>query len=227
MAELVSVVMPCFNAAPYLRAAIESVLSQDYRPLELIVVDDGSTDGSGAVAQTFGSEIVFVEQENQGIAAARNVGVERAGGTYVAFCDADDLWPEGSLAVRIRALLDQPRGDYVFGLVHNFLSPELDVERARTLSFPTEPVIGRVAGALVVRREAFERVGPFSQACVIGETLEWFTRAAAAGLTGHAIDRVVLRRRIHGANTTLRSAAATRQYLRILKTSLDRRGRGA
>jgi glycosyltransferase involved in cell wall biosynthesis len=223
MADLISVVMPCFNADPFLGAAIESVLSQDYRPLELIVVDDGSTDASRAVARMFGSEIVLVEQQNQGAAAARNVGIERASGAYVAFCDADDLWPAGSLAIRMQVLWDQPQIDYVYGLVHNFASPELDPEHARRLAFPSEPVMARMPGALVVRRKAFEHVGRFSQACEIGEGLEWFTRAADAGLTGHAVDRVVLRRRVHGANTTLRSAAPTRHYLRILKTALDRR----
>jgi glycosyltransferase involved in cell wall biosynthesis len=223
VADLVSVVMPCFNAAPYLRAAIESVREQDYRPHRLTVVDDGSTDNSAAVARTFGSAIELIQQSNQGISAARNAGVRRARGPYIAFCDADDLWPEGSLAARIQVLLDQPPIDYVFGLVQNFISPELDAQQARLLAFPTEPVVGRMAGALVVRRGAFDRVGPFSTACEVGETVEWLTRADDAGLVGHGLDRVVMRRRIHGTNTTLRAPAPTRQYLHILKASLDRR----
>lgn len=222
-AGLVSVVMPCYNAAAYLQAAIESVLSQSYRRLELIVVNDGSTDASGAVARAFGSQIVLLEQDNLGAAAARNAGLPQARGEYIAFCDADDLWPADKLGVQLHALQEHPDCDYVLGLVHNFLSPDLEQDQARRLSFPTEPMSGRLLGAVIVRRTAFFRVGLFDPSCQSGEALDWFARAADLGLRAHTVPEVVLRRRVHGANTTLRPQLAASEYLRVLKAALDRR----
>lgn len=219
--------MPCHDAGAFIVEAIGSVLAQDYRPLELIVVDDGSTDGSGDLARSFGAPVVVLAQGNQGVAAARNVAIRHAAGEYVAFCDADDVWAPGGLRARIEALEEPPACDYTYGMVQNFLSPEVDEQRARQLDFPREPRSGRIAGSLVVRRAALDRVGEFCTAEVVGEFVDWIGRAADAGLTARAVDRVVLRRRVHGANSTLRSPDAPLRYLRVLKATLDRRRAGS
>jgi glycosyltransferase involved in cell wall biosynthesis len=223
---LVSVVMPCYNGRAYLAAAIDSVLVQDYRPLELIVVDDGSTDGSGDVARGFGPAVVVLDQANLGVAAARNTGLERATGEYVAFCDADDLWTPGSLRARVAALEAPPPCDYAYGMVANFLSPDVDQERARSLVFPREPIMGRTAGSLLIRRAALDVVGPFDITRGAAEFVDWVSRIASAGLVGRSVAGVVLRRRVHGSNTTLRSPAKSRDYIRALRDTLDRRRAG-
>ena len=223
---LVSVVMPCYDGRAYLAAAIDSILAQDYRPLELIVVDDGSADGSGDVARGFGPPVVVLEQANRGVAAARNAGLERATGEYIAFCDADDLWTPGSLRARIAALEVAPPCDYTYGMVANFLSPDVDAARARSLVFPREPIMGRTAGSLLIRRAALDVVGPFDTTRGAAEFVDWVGRIASAGLAGRSIDRVVLRRRVHGSNTTLRSPAKSRDYIRALRDALGRRRAG-
>ena len=88
----VSVIIPCYNAAPFLGETLESVLCQTVRAREVIVVDDGSTDGSSDVAKQFGPPVRLICQENAGLAAARNRGIEEARGEWIAFVDADDLW---------------------------------------------------------------------------------------------------------------------------------------
>ena len=104
----ISVVIPCYNAAPFLRETLESVFVQTYPPLEIIVVDDGSTDESAVIAESFGSPVRVIRQENQGESVARNRGIEEAGGDWVAFLDADDLWLPNKLERQIQVLRDAP-----------------------------------------------------------------------------------------------------------------------
>jgi len=97
-------VIPAFNAEPYLAEAIQSVLAQGIPGIQVVVVDDGSTDGTAEVAAGFGAQVALIRQPNAGIGAARNAGVERAVGNFLAFLDADDVWPAGSLASRLAVL---------------------------------------------------------------------------------------------------------------------------
>lgn len=105
---LVSVIMPCYNNADYVSAALKSVLSQDYSNFEVIVVDDGSTDESVKVLRQFGNKITIIQQANQGPAAARNSGIKAAKGQYIAFNDSDDFWLPGKLSAQISYLEQHP-----------------------------------------------------------------------------------------------------------------------
>jgi glycosyltransferase involved in cell wall biosynthesis len=100
----VSVIIPAYNAAPYISAAISSVLEQEYEYLEIIVVDDGSTDGTAEVAATFGDRIRYFRIPNSGPSAARNFGIAKATGKYVAFLDADDWWFPGKIKTQLDIL---------------------------------------------------------------------------------------------------------------------------
>jgi glycosyltransferase involved in cell wall biosynthesis len=112
-APLVSVVMPVYNGARYLRQALESALTQTYRPLEIVVVDDGSTDDTPALLAEFGDKIRSIRQQNSGSAAARNAALRAARGELIAFLDADDLWLPRKLAVQVDYLRDHPEVDLV------------------------------------------------------------------------------------------------------------------
>ncbi len=116
---LVSVVMPAYNCARYISAAIESVLAQAYRPLEIIVVDDGSTDGTREAATAY-PEVTYIAQANGGPAKARNAGIRRARGEYVALLDADDLWPAEKLAEQVVFLQAHPDVALLFGSARRF-----------------------------------------------------------------------------------------------------------
>ena len=117
---LVSIIMPLFNCERYVEAAIESVLSQDYSPLELIIVDDGSNDGSLAIAERFSSDRVRVySQLNKGACVARNKALNEARGEYVKFLDADDVLAPGSVKLQVEQIMkfedyQIPFGDYDF-----------------------------------------------------------------------------------------------------------------
>src|SRR5581483_6264857 len=124
MNPLVSVILPVYNGEKYLAAALDSVRAQTHRSFEIIVVDDGSTDGSAAVAARY-PEVKYAYQSNGGISAARNCGIRLAVGDVFALLDADDLWLPDKLERQLAALYGAAAPDLVFGHVREFISPEL------------------------------------------------------------------------------------------------------
>jgi glycosyltransferase involved in cell wall biosynthesis len=222
-APLVSVVIPCYNAEAYLGEAIDSVLGQKAGPFEIIVVDDGSTDGSSGVARGFGEAVRYERQANAGIAAARNRGVELSAGRYLAFLDADDVWPEGSLARRLDMLRGSPGTACVFGAVEEFVSPELEGDARSRIPLVHDAQPARFAGSMLIERGAFLRVGFFDPRLRVGEMLDWVARAGDTGIAMRTGEAIVLRRRIHRDNTVTREKARQSDYLRALRATLARR----
>lgn len=218
---LLSVVIPCYNTERYLGEAIQSVLDQAYAPLEIIVVDDGSTDSSGDVARRFDSVVQCIRQENGGISRARNTGIERAKGELLAFLDADDLWTPGSLSVRYDSLRSEPHVEAVYGGVEHFVSPELtDIDIAK---YNIPPVMtARLAGTMLIDRQAFLRAGLFNPDLRVGEMMDWVARAEYAGVKSRLLPDVVMHRRIHGNNTVLKQKQSQTDYLRALRASITR-----
>ena len=110
---VVSVVMPAYNAEHFVDETLESVLKQSHRRLEVIVVDDGSTDGTGARVRAYGNQVRYLQQANAGAGAARNRGLEAATGDYIAFPDADDLWRPGKLEVQLEIAARNPESGLI------------------------------------------------------------------------------------------------------------------
>src|SRR5262249_3984793 len=135
-APLISCIVPVFNGECYLRETLESILAQTYQPLELIVVDDGSTDGTAAVAAGYGARIRYLWQAHAGALAARNRGLSAAQGEFIAFLDADDLWHHNKLARQIARLRERPAIDLCFTAFQNFWMPELAGEAQRYKGHP-------------------------------------------------------------------------------------------
>jgi glycosyltransferase involved in cell wall biosynthesis len=218
----VSVIIPVYNGERYLAAAIESVLAQSHRPTEVIVVDDGSTDGSAAIARDF-PPVQYTWQANAGTAAARNSGVALARGDLLAFLDADDLWTPCKLERQAAALQADPDLEAVFGHLQQFHSPELDDARKAAIVCPTEIVPACTPGAMLIQRAAFFRVGLFNASFVLGEGIDWYLRATEAGLKMLVLPEVVYLRRLHTTNQGILKRHAQRAYLHVLKASLDRK----
>jgi glycosyltransferase involved in cell wall biosynthesis len=220
---LISVVIPVYNAVAYLGEAIDSVLAQSYRPLELIVVDDGSDDGSGQVAQSYGERLTYVSQARGGNGAARNAGLAVARGDFLAFLDADDRFVPGKLGRQAAAFASDPSLDIVFGHVREFVSPELDDEAKRLLRAPVSEAPWAAPNLMLVRRSSFDRVGPFSEQLRVGVTVDWYARATELALRTEMIPAIVLERRLHASNNGMREHDARWQYLRVLRASMERR----
>jgi glycosyltransferase involved in cell wall biosynthesis len=217
---LVSIVIPTFNCAAYLPAAIDSARAQ-HPSIEIIVVDDGSTDGTTASVTKLGAPLRLIEQDHQGAAAARNLGVAAATGEFLAFLDADDLFAPCKLGVQLAHLRRENAPDISMGAVEEFVSPEIDAEHRARLQVRGRTA-GGVAGAMLIRRATFERIGPFAS-WRLGEFADWYLRALDAGLRVETLPDVVLHRRLHGANIGIRERHARVDYARIAKRALDRR----
>jgi len=220
----ISVIIPVYNTEKYLGKAIESVLQQEENPLEIIIIDDGSTDTSVVVAQQFGDKIKLLEQEtNKGCGAARNRGVKHAKGDYLAFLDADDLWTEGKLENQLHYLENNPETDMIFGNVEQFVSPELPDENKNKLRDELKTMPGYVAGTLLIRKESFLKVGWFDEKLELGEFIDWFSRAKDMGLKFHLSDDVVLKRRIHTTNMGISKRQHLKDYTAVLREALARK----
>jgi glycosyltransferase involved in cell wall biosynthesis len=222
----ISVMIGVYNAARYLGEAIDSVLAQTHPPHELIVVDDGSEDDSGAVASSYGPPVRCIGQERGGIAAARNRAIQEASGEYFAFLDADDRFRPDKLERQLRMLEDEPELDIVYGHVTEFLSPDLDEATRGLLRAPRDDVPWPTTNLMLVRRDSFFRVGLYSTDLKVGVTVDWCARASEAGLKSAVPPFVVLERRLHAENNGIRQRQLKPQYLHVLKAALDRRRAG-
>lgn len=194
--ETISVVMSVWNGAAYLNEAIDSILNQTYAPVELIVVDDGSTDETSSIITAYGGRLRHITQNNSGQAAGFVAGIAIATGRYLAFQDADDTWALEKLARQYAALSD-PTLEAVFCLSKQFVSPELpDVSAIQ----PRHAVmVGEQASCMLIRRQAFDRIGnfdPSSQTTFI----EWLGRAKQMALSYKVVEDVLHHRRLHASN---------------------------
>jgi glycosyltransferase involved in cell wall biosynthesis len=216
---LATIVIPAYNAESTLRATLESALAQDYDQVEIVVVDDGSTDSTGEIPAEFAA-VRCVRQENAGPSAARNRGLEEARGMFVAFLDADDLAPPDKLSVQVGFLLEHPDVDCVLG------RQEVDVEGGGAPAWiGRDRVHGDFAGvplmSLVARRETLRTLGGFDESLRIAEDRDLLVRMRERGLKIEFLPEVVLMRRFHGHNLSF-ERGEEHPVFRSLKAKLDR-----
>jgi glycosyltransferase involved in cell wall biosynthesis len=220
---LVSVVVPAYQAEAYLAEALESALAQDYGRVEVILVDDGSTDRTAEIAAGHG--VTVLRQANGGPAAARNAGLRQARGGFLAIHDSDDIWPADRLSLQVAHLLEHPEDGLVMGLTEVFVTPGEPRPRHYPRIAETGPYPGHPSTALV-RRKIFDLVGPFDESLRLSEDLDWLARAQDAGVGIGRLERTLLHYRIHAANTSRQTGAVESATLRMLRASVARK-RGA
>ena len=224
----ISVIMPAYNAERYVGNALDSVLAQTLPPHEIVVIDDGSTDGTPAVLETYVRRIRLLRQRNSGPSTAINRAVGLAEGDCLAFIDADDLWAPEKLEIQSAALSADSELAAVFGAVQQFVSDELNWDTARNYVVPdgAQPGISKIT--MLIRRATFARVGPFAEQYRATDFIEWYARACMLGLRFRVLSEVVAFRRHHPQNLGRRLRSVQHnELLAVLKQSLDlRRGRG-
>jgi glycosyltransferase involved in cell wall biosynthesis len=213
---LVSVVMAAYNAADHIGAALESALAQQWSPLEVVVVDDGSTDATAEIIRSY-SSVVYVHQENSGPSTARNAAVERSTGEFVANFDSDDLLPPTRIGDQVSYLLDHPAVGAVFGRQEWLNAPEWMARDA---------VYGDVDGiplsSVMFRREVFFDLGGYDATFVHGEDMDLLVRMRERGIEYHVVPEVVLYRRYQPSSLT-GGRAPHDPLLRSLRAKLARR----
>ncbi len=221
-AGLVSVVVIVRNGARFLRQALESIRAQEYRPFEILLVDGGSSDGTVAIAEAQGDVRVLGQREG-GIAEAYNLGVDAAGGEFVAFLSHDDLWAPGKLGLQVGYLQAHPEVDYTIGRLRYFLEPGCEVPPSMRRELLQGTHVGRVMETLLARRTLFDVVGGFDPSLRIANDVDWFARVQDLGRAGVVLPDLLLHKRIHDANTSADEAVNTRELLVALRRSVARR----
>lgn len=199
---LISVMIPTYNREKYIKEAIDSVIDQDYRPLEIIVVDDGSTDGTGEICKQYDPDIVkYYYQKKMGQPTARNACVAHSSGEFLAWLDSDDLYLPGKLSAQIQYLSNHPECEIIFTRAEDFLDGEASpdvMEQVRD----TGGLVSRQKvyhATMLARRDMIFRVGLRDESLPVHDDGEWLTRIGTlhhVDLT-HCLDTVYLRRRIH------------------------------
>ena len=223
----VSVIIATYNMGQYLPLAVRSVLAQTRGNLEVHVVDDGSTDDTAEVMRQFARDarVHYHWQPNGGQTKAKNLGIGRARGAFISFCDADDLWTPDKLAVQLAYLQAHPALGYAltyqrFQIEEGTAVPAWVGDGSDTLCHGTS--------SLAAWRWAIDKIGRFDTARVTGEDSDWLARAVDAGVPGGELRQTLLVRRVHAHNL---SSADRRQnradVFAVLRASIARKRGGA
>lgn len=220
----VSVVIPAYQAERFLAESIESVLAQDLAPFEVLVVDDGSTDRTAVIAESFGAPVRTLRHTtNRGEAAARNTGLAHTTGAAVAMHDADDrMLPHRLRAQAEHLLAGGPTTGCVLGRVRSFTD---DGSPLPPWAFDADGAPDPFGSSLVLAwRITYDRVGRYDERFVTGTDSDWLLRVREAGLAVGLIDEELTERRWHDANaSTALGAPDRREFTRSLRKLLEQR----
>lgn len=218
----VSVIIPVRNGERYLREAIASVRRQSIAPSEIVIVDDGSTDGTAALAETLGPDIRLIRQAHAGVTISRNRGIRAAGGALIAFLDCDDVWTDEKLATQVPILLEHPDIQIALGHIRRMWTPPTRDGTPGGVRL-TEPELALHLGAALIRRSVFETAGAFDETVSHAEDWDWFMRVRERGLTVVVHPDVMLLYRRHGDNMSNNEAETRAALVRMIRRSVERR----
>lgn len=222
MSATISVLVPVYDNAAYLRAALGSALAQTRPADEIIVVDDGSSDDSASVAEAMPG-VRTIRETHRGVAATRNIALEHARGDLVAWLDADDIWMPDKLAVQAGYLDAHPEVGMTFS--HQRLLLEPGVSRPYwvrdEMVAADSPVVGTCS--MVVRRHLFTDLGGFDVGKKVAEDTDWIFRARNAGVAHVTQSETLLIRRVHARNTSTIVPLDKPKVLGMLRAAIARK----
>ncbi len=213
---LVSVVIPAFNVERFIAEAIASAFGQDYPSIEVIVIDDGSTDATAAVAARF-ERVRLLRQGNRGVSAARNAGVAEATGEFIAFLDSDDTWAPEKTRLQAEYLVVHPGTGLVLCGQRHVSAPGEKVQHGATESPSVVP------SSWMVRSPVLATVGPFDEALQVTEDLDWLVRARDLGVGTHTLPEILLTKRARVGSLTARHEQTRSALLGSLRASVERK----
>ncbi len=220
---LVSVIVTTYNRELFIAEALESIRTQNYQPLELVVIDDGSTDRTAEIVRSQFPEAIYRHHPNQGQPFSMNTGVSLASGDLITFLDSDDLWAPGTLSKRVDFMMEHPALDILGGNVRNFVDRSISEEDQRKFKHLDEAIPGYVPSALLFRKSVLGLVGPFSSQWQVGFFMDWLARLQALELKIGMQPEVVVLRRIHRNNKGRVLREFTIERVAVLKSILDQR----
>lgn len=219
----ISVIIPCHNGTDYLKDAMGSVNQQGVE-VEIIVIDDNSTDGTQDYAKNLGIDKVYETTISKGLSAARNVGLNNMTGDYVVFLDHDDIINANTFTTML-AEFDKDRDlQAVMGQLVDFISPELTEEERNVLEPRKEPYGGLLTGAMMFKKEVINTVGNFDENLQTGQGVDFLLRIDKHNIKKVKIDFIATMRRFHNNNMgrTMQKQEFT-DYASILRAKLANR----
>lgn len=229
---LASVVIPAYNREDFIADTIETALAQTYSPVEVIVVDDGSTDRSAEIADSYGEVRVVRLPRNGGPSVARNEGVAVSRGEFLVFADSDDLMAPTRVQAQVAPLIDDPGLEVTVALDQDVLleegatMPDWDRRIAPGMFEDLSDDATLVqSNSIVTRRSTFDRIGPFDPGIFGGEDLDWKLRALEGGARLKRVDGRQITRRIHDGNISQDHEVCERALLDCFRARLLRRRR--
>jgi glycosyltransferase involved in cell wall biosynthesis len=214
---LISVIAPAYNAVSFYDSWMRSILAQNYPNLEIVLVDDGSTDGLAECAQARPPYLRYIRQDNRGPSAARNAGIAASTGELVAFLDMDDVWDPNHLNRMAASLADARHARIAQGLIRNFCHGEDG--RAYYCSRAYRFIN---LGSAVFRRAVFDYCGVLEEKMRFGEDFDFFIRCWEQGMVKQNVDELSLYYHRHNANMTHGKSAMDMGAVAIYKRHLDR-----
>jgi glycosyltransferase involved in cell wall biosynthesis len=225
MNKLISCIITSFNSEKYIAEAINSILNQTYKNIEIIIADGGSTDNTKEVVQKFNPKIKFTAQKTLSPADTRNLGFNSSSGKYIAFLDADDLWHPEKLTKQMNCFAEGPEIDLCITYAEMFWSEDLKNEKVFFKDHPrTKAIPGYATTTLLAKKKVFEIAGSFNKDLWFTDAAEWFIRTKEIGLKMHVIEEPLTFHRMHKSNLTKRKNEESREeFLALVKNVLDRK----
>lgn len=219
----ISVIIPTYNSSRYVTQAVDSVLAQTFDDLEVIVIDDGSTDDTESVMSRYSSPVRYIKQTNGGVSRARNHGIEESRGRYVAFLDADDTWFPNKLEKQMEAIRSQPSYHVCYSaflIVDSNLAP-IEVNRSKRQRTALEDLLmcGNVVGSIctvIYERSLFSKVGGFDP--VLSQCADWDMWVRLAAETDFLyVDEPLVTYRQHETNMSRNAPLLEKDSLLVLE----------
>jgi glycosyltransferase involved in cell wall biosynthesis len=198
---VISVIIPVYNGEKFLAEAVQSVLAQNYPSLEIIIVDDGSTDNTRKICDNYKHLIKYLYQDNAGPSSARNMGLSLATGEFISFLDVDDLWPVNKLKDHLAEFKKNPSLGFVQGFTEQVYYRKYNPDLSK-ISKKEEIIFGFLLGSGLYRKSIFDKVGNFDTGMKFCEDLDWFLRAREEEIPFKVQEKLTLIYRIHGENLT-------------------------
>lgn len=219
---LISVIMPTYQAGALVYEAIDSILAQSYPCLDILIIDDGSTDGTAEALDALNIANLHVfQQQRQGPSAARNVGLSHSKGELITFLDADDIWLPGKLTRQIQLLRDNPDASIIIGNTEGFGANVDENKRRLKANWASRQLLQ--LGALMVRKSVFDQIGGFDTSLRYAEDIDWTLRAKQAGFNMLEHSDTVLRYRRHQHNMTNDIHSRDKGFIAALRKNLERK----
>ena len=218
--RLVSIIITTKNGGNYLEEVLRGIKSQNVDDLEIILIDDGSSDNSAQIAESFGC-VILRNPISKGYVAAKNMGLEIAKGKYVMFHDHDDIMNRDALPQMLQELQENAELSAVMMQVQDFFSPELSESERQKIIIRSGPYFGLFSGAILMKKDVFDKIGLFDAGIKTGEIIQWQDQMNKNNLAIKKLNFVATKKRVHSTNLgRIDKESKSKDYAALLRAKI-------